>query len=157
MHAHLCVSAPDRLLRGSEHLRIELSVPIEEDVTIAARFWECLAQLLDDPFCGGMWCYVAVQNLASLVLDDKEAIQHSERYRRHGEEIEGSDPLAVILEKGEPLPAGITTPNYTTQISGHRAFREGKAQLLQFRANLGSAPVGIVLGPGVPSNPSVPG
>jgi hypothetical protein len=29
-----------------------------------------------------MWRYVVVQNLASLVLDDKEAIQHSERHRR---------------------------------------------------------------------------
>ena len=52
----------------------------------------------------------------------------------------------MILEKGEPLPAGITTPNYTTQISGHRAFREGKAQLLQFRVNFGSAPGGILPG-----------
>src|SRR5215472_15065997 len=93
-----------------------------------------------------MWCYVAMQNLASLVLDDKEAIQHSECHRRHDEEIEGSDYLAVILQKGEPLLAGITAPNYTTQISGHRTFREGKAQLLQFRVNLGSAPVWIVLG-----------
>ena len=84
----------------AEHLRIELSVPIEEDVTIAARFWECLAQLLDDPFCGGMWRYVAVQNLAPLVLDDKETIQHSARRRRHGEEIEGGDSLVVIREKG---------------------------------------------------------
>ena len=37
-------------------------------------------------------------------------------------------------------------PNHTTQISGHRALREGKAQLLQFRVNVGSAPVWIVLG-----------
>ena len=90
--------------------------------------------------------YVAVQNLASLVLDDKKAIEHSERHRRHGEEIEGSDYLAVILDKGEPLLTGITAPNYTTQISGDRALREGKAQLLQFRVNLGRAPVGILLG-----------
>src|SRR5262249_15339354 len=89
---------------------------------------------------------VAMKNLASLVLDDKETIQHSERHRRHGEEIEGSDYFAVILEKREPLLAGIPTPNYTTQISGHCALREGKAQLLQCRVNLGRTPVGIFLG-----------
>ena len=50
-----------------------------------------------------------MENLAPLVLDDKEAIQDSERHRRHGEEIEGSDYLAVILEKGELLLTGITT------------------------------------------------
>src|SRR5215471_10295315 len=87
-----------------------------------------------------------MENLASLVLDNKKAIQRSECHRRHGEEIEGSHYLPVIREKGEPLLTGIPTPNYTTQISGHRALREGKAQLLQFRVNLGSAPVGIFLG-----------
>ena len=49
-----------------------------------------------------MWRYVAMQNLAPLVLDDEKLIQHSECGR--GEEIEGSDCLAVILEKGETLP-----------------------------------------------------
>ena len=93
-----------------------------------------------------MWRYVAMQNLASLVLDDKETIQHSERHRRHGEEIEGSDYLAVILEKGEPLLAGIPAPNRATQIPGHGSFRQGKAQLLQFGVNFGRTPVGIVLG-----------
>ena len=71
--------------------------------------------------------------------------KQSECHRRHGEEIEGRDYPAVILEKGEPPLAGITAPNHMTQISGHRSFREGKAQLLQFRVNLGSAPLGILL------------
>jgi hypothetical protein len=87
-----------------------------------------------------------MENLASPVLDNKKAIQRSQCHHRHGEEIEGSHYPAVILEKGEPLLTGIPTPNYTTQISGHRALREGKAQLLQFRVNFGSAPVWIVLG-----------
>ena len=87
-----------------------------------------------------------MENLASLVLDDKESIQHSKRHRRHGEEIEGSDYLAVILEKGVPLLVGITVPNHTTQISGHGSFCEGEAQRLQFRVNLGRAPFVILLG-----------
>ena len=41
--------------------------------------------------------------------------------------------FAVIREKGEPLLPGIPAPNHTTQISGRGSFREGKAQLLQFR------------------------
>ena len=67
-----------------------------------------------------------MQNLASLMLDDKEKIQHSERHRWHGEEIEGSDYLAVILEKGEPLLDVIPAPNRAAQISGHGSFRQGK-------------------------------
>jgi hypothetical protein len=50
-----------------------------------------------------MWRHVAVQNLAAFVLDDKEAVQHSERHRRYGEKIECRDPLTMILEKREPL------------------------------------------------------
>jgi hypothetical protein len=49
-----------------------------------------------------MWRYVAVQDLASLVLDGEKAIEHSGRHGRHREEIEGSDYLAVILEKWQP-------------------------------------------------------
>jgi hypothetical protein len=52
----------------------------------------------------------------------------------------------MILEKGEPLLTGIPAPNRATQITGHGSFREGKAQLLQFRVNLGSAPIRILLG-----------
>jgi hypothetical protein len=49
--------------------------------------------------------------------------------RRHGEEIELSDYLTVILEKGEPLLTGATAPHHAMQISSHGAFRDGKAKL----------------------------
>jgi hypothetical protein len=39
-----------------------------------------------------------IENLASLVFDDEKAMQHSECHRQHGQEIEGSGYLAVILE-----------------------------------------------------------
>src|SRR5262249_47002507 len=104
-----------------------------------------------------MWRYVVMQNLASLVLDDEKAIKHSECHRRHGEEIESSDYLAVIGEKCEPLLTGIPAPNRATQISGHGSFRQGKAQLLQFRVNSGSAPVGILLGQASDKTPAFAG
>jgi hypothetical protein len=58
-----------------------------------------------------MWRHVAVQNLAAFVLDDKEAVQHSERHRRYGEEIECRDPLTMILQKREPVLLAVTTAN----------------------------------------------
>jgi hypothetical protein len=72
--------------------------------------------------------HVAVRNLAAFVLDDKKAIQHTERHRRHRKEIS----------------AAITS--HAMQISGHGPLRNPKAKLLQFRMNLGSAPVGIFFG-----------
>ena len=73
------------------------------------------------------------------MLDDKEAIQHAERHRRHSEEIECSDHFAMILQKSEPLLLGVTPANYAAQISGHGPFCDRKAKLLQFRVNFGSA------------------
>ena len=98
-----------------------------------------------------------MENLASLVLDDKEVIQHSKHHRRHGEEIEGSDYLAVILEKGVPLLTGITVPNHTTQISDHGSFCEGEAQLLAGPRESWARPSRDSPGLDGRSNPSLPG
>ena len=43
-----------------------------------------------------------VQNPPPVMLDNKEAVQHAETQRRHGEEVEGSHPLAVIVEECQP-------------------------------------------------------
>jgi len=41
-----------------------------------------------------------MQNPASRMLDDEEAIQDSEVHRRHGKEIHRNDGLAVISQEG---------------------------------------------------------
>jgi len=66
-------------------------------------------------------------------------------YRWYGEEIECGDHLAMIPQKGEPPWIGVTTANHAAQISGPGPFRDGKAELLQFRVDFGGAPVGILL------------
>ena len=94
----------------------------------------------------GCWVTLQCRILRRSCSVDEEAIQHSECHCRHGEEIEGSDYLTMILEKGEPLLLGVTTANNATQISGHGPFGDRKAKLLQFRVDFGSAPVSILLG-----------
>jgi hypothetical protein len=39
---------------------------------------------------------VKVKNAAPMVLDDEEAVQHTETQCGHGEEVEGGDHLAVV-------------------------------------------------------------
>jgi hypothetical protein len=39
------------------------------------------------------------------MLDHKEGIQHVERHGGHGEEVECGDHFAMVLQKGQPLPA----------------------------------------------------
>jgi len=72
-------------------------------------FRECFAQLLHNPSCSRMSGNVEVQDAAPSVLDDEEAVEQAERQRRHGEEVDGGGHLAMILEKGQPLPARIAT------------------------------------------------
>jgi len=49
--------------------------------------------------CGSCLC-VEMQDPPSPVLNDEEAVEQLERDRRHGEEVERGDRLAVIHEEG---------------------------------------------------------
>ena len=60
------------------------------------------AQLLDDPVRSRVPSHVEVQDLAASVRDDEKAVEQLEGHRRHGEEVERNDPLAVIGEEGQP-------------------------------------------------------
>ena len=127
------------------HFRTKPCVLIQDDVTTSAGFRKCLSQLLDNPFRGGMFGNVAVQNLATFVLYYKEAIKYSERHCRHGEEVECGDHLTVILQEGEPLFIGVAASNNTASISGDASLRNTKSEFLQFRVDFRSSPVGILL------------
>ena len=53
--------------------------------------------------CSG---HVEMQNLSASVLDDEEAVQHLKRQCRHGEKVERSDHLPVMLRKVSQLSPG---------------------------------------------------
>lgn len=76
---------------------------VQDGVLVRARNGECFAQLPADPFGGGVRCHVEVQNLAPVMVDHEEAVQHAEAGRRDREEIRGGDRLAVVPKKGRPL------------------------------------------------------
>jgi hypothetical protein len=44
-----------------------------------------------------------VQDPAAGVLDHKKAVQHPERRRRHGEQIESDDGFAVVAKNTVPV------------------------------------------------------
>jgi hypothetical protein len=52
---------------------------------------QCFRQLLYDPIAGRVRRCIEmkdVKDATSMMLDDEEAIEHAERQRRHGEEVE---------------------------------------------------------------------
>jgi hypothetical protein len=56
------------------------------------------AQLQYDPQGVRLTGHVAVQNLPAVVADDEEAVQNSERQRRHSEEAHCGDCFAMIAK-----------------------------------------------------------
>ena len=59
-----------------------------------------------------------------MMLDDEEAVQHTETQCGHGEEVEGGDHLAVIVEECQPALhlrlVGLAFP--PLQIARHGGF-----------------------------------
>lgn len=127
------------------HVGIKLRVVIENHVSIRFTARECLAQLLQHPFCRGMTGNVGVQNLPTAMLDDKETVQKSEGDRWDSKEIQCDDHFTMILKEREPALSGVAAAMDTTEVSSYRAFGDLEAELQKLTVDLGCAPTGILL------------
>src|SRR5215469_12060184 len=65
------------------------------------RQTETLLQLLDDPTAGGMLRDVEMHD-AAIVADGRDAVEHAEGDRGHGEEVHGRNRFSVIRKKYAP-------------------------------------------------------
>lgn len=71
-----------------------------------------LPQLLRDPLRRRVLGQVEVPDLSASAFDDEEAAQQLKCHRRDSEEVKGSDHLAVIVEKSQPLLLSVSAaPN----------------------------------------------
>ena len=89
---------------------IKLRVVVENDITAAQGVRESLPELLQGPLRGGVPSHVEVQDSASPMVDDKQAIEKLERNGWDCKEIECDDHLAMVLEEGQPVLRRIPTP-----------------------------------------------
>jgi hypothetical protein len=109
-----CTLGPFRLqargLQERDHFGIELRIVIQNSVTIRFFSGECLPKLLDNPICGWVSGDVAEQNLATRVINDKEAIEQLEGDRRYGEEVECHDHFAMIVQERQPTSFRMVAP-----------------------------------------------
>jgi hypothetical protein len=69
-----------------------------------------------------MPCDVEVQNTPTIMTDDKETVEHTERDRRNREEVHRGNSLAVISEKSEPTLAWIRGPRGSFHPAGDRSL-----------------------------------
>jgi hypothetical protein len=49
---------------------------------------------------------VEVKDTPTTVRDDEEAIEHTERQGRNGEEVHGGDGFPMIVQKSQPIFGG---------------------------------------------------
>lgn len=130
----------------AENLSTELCVAIKQDVTIGAGKRQSLAQLLDNPVGGRIFGAVEVQNSSSAVFNDKERVESSKVQRGNRKEVEGSDDLAVVVQKRQPsfrLALVISAPD-ASKVARNRGLGNAEAELEQFAVNARSSPAWIV-------------
>jgi len=87
---------------------------------------------------------VAVENLPSIMANNRKAIQQLKGDGWHSEEIHRSDHLAVIAEKAEPAFGRFRVPGRSLHAAGNASLRYVEAQHQKFAMNPGSAPRGVL-------------
>jgi hypothetical protein len=111
-------------LEKPEYISTELRVTVEHDVLVATGKRQSLPQLLDDSIACGMRRGVEMQNSPPIMLDDKEAIEHAERYGWNREEVECGDHFAVIAEEGNVSPCPHHNDASAAEDSARRSARK---------------------------------
>ena len=82
-------------------MKVDITVPIEDEVPRCGDVREGLPQLLDHPLRGRVLGCGEVQDAPSVMMDDAEAVQLPELDGRDGEEVHGRGAVHVIAQEGE--------------------------------------------------------
>lgn len=124
----------------------EFGIAVEDGIAERAGKREGFPQLLSDPIAGGMSGGIEVEDLAAAVLDDEETVEHPEGQGGPGEEVEGGDDFAMVVQEGEPaLGLGmVPAVLQSLQVAGDGGLGNGKPELEEFTVNAGSAPGWVV-------------
>jgi hypothetical protein len=78
-------------------IHVEVCGTVKDQVTGYRVVRECLSQVLRYPAAYWVPGYIEMQDAASVVRDDKEAIKHAKGYRWNGEEVHRRDGFAVVV------------------------------------------------------------
>ena len=87
---------------------------------------------------------VEVQNVSTIMADDKEAVEHAERDRWNGKEIHGGDGFPVITKKGKPTLSRLTVPRCSLHPAGSGSLGNIKTQHEQFAVDARRTPSRIL-------------
>ena len=122
------------------NLQAILGVPIKDEKSRSRLIGESLPQLLNDPTTGGMSCDIEMQDTPPTVMDDKEAVEHTERDGRDGEEVHGRDGFSMITQKGEPTLGQFGIFRCSADPMGDCSFGHVEAKHQELTVNTRCAP-----------------
>jgi len=83
---------------------------------------------------------VAMNNLSSVMANNKEAVQQVEGDRRDSEKIHGSDHFAMIAKKREPPFRGFRVSRRMTHAAGNGSLGNIETEHEKFTVNTRCAP-----------------
>ena len=93
-----------------DNFLIKICSTIKDQIIRRRIARKCLSQLLADPLTRRVPGYIDMQDAASVVRDDKEAIKHAKGERWDGEEVHRSDSFAVVVQEDFPLFSRLWVP-----------------------------------------------
>ena len=89
-------------LQQVNNVRAKLGITIKNCISIWRAIREGFSQLRHDPGSGRMFGNIEMKDLASAMIDDKEAVQDPEYKGRNGEEIHRGNDVTMIAQKSGP-------------------------------------------------------
>ena len=102
------------------------------------------AKLLHNPTARWMTSDIEVQDAATVMANEKEAVEHTQRERRDREEIHRRDRFAVIAKKRQPAFGGFWAPGCSPHPAGDGRLRYLEAQHEEFAVDARCTPSWIL-------------
>src|SRR5258708_10476043 len=127
-------------LRGLADRVSEFGITIQNQVLVLRVIREGFTQLLGNPETCRVSRNIAVKNSPTIVSDDKETIQHSERECWNAEKVHCGNYLAVILHKRLPALRRARVLRRLLNPTRNSSFCDIKPELQQFPVDAWRAP-----------------
>jgi hypothetical protein len=109
-----------------------LGITIQDDEPRSRSKWKCFSQLLDDPQACRMLCDVEVQDAPTIVADDEEAVEHTERNRWPGEDVHRRNRFPMVSKEGEPTFGRVRISRRSAHPARDRSLGEIKTEQEEF-------------------------
>jgi hypothetical protein len=130
--------------RSLHNFRVEVRVAVVNQIAGNRVVGKRLAQLLTNPCARRVPGHAELQDATPVMGDDEETIEHAESERGHGEEIHGSNRLAVITQKRGPSFRRFGIPRRFPHPAQHRPLGDIEAEHLQLAVNTRCSPRGVL-------------